>query len=241
MVARYYDIQNGLSELNQSLKSLSKLPCTAAPEFKLYQKTSEETAAAAATACTLTTAIEGHGWLLGVQKQPISSIAQTEMLGNDSGVTPPEMVFGQNQFIAHHAPSGLVIQFNVLDALKGTTFEFQRKEPKQLKVKLNNKSSCHTAEVEDVKELELPFDWTYSSSYSGSMAMENVPISSSTESDVGIDYEKLQVREPILWFQELDLFEDELHDHGLSRFSIKVRVMPSGFFYFRQQPFLFKR
>uniref|UniRef100_A0A8C4N8V1 TIP41-like protein n=1 Tax=Eptatretus burgeri TaxID=7764 RepID=A0A8C4N8V1_EPTBU len=37
-------------------------------------------------------------------------------------------------------------------------------------------------------------------------------------------------REPILFFEDVVLFEDELHDHGISILSVKVRVMPSGFF-----------
>uniref|UniRef100_A0A8C4NCP0 TIP41-like protein n=1 Tax=Eptatretus burgeri TaxID=7764 RepID=A0A8C4NCP0_EPTBU len=45
-----------------------------------------------------------------------------------------------------------------------------------------------------------------------------------------IDQAKLMNREPILFFEDVVLFEDELHDHGISILSVKVRVMPSGFF-----------
>jgi type 2A phosphatase activator TIP41 len=32
------------------------------------------------------------------------------------------------------------------------------------------------------------------------------------------------------FFEEVLLFEDELHDHGVSSLSVKIRVMPSSFF-----------
>ena len=34
----------------------------------------------------------------------------------------------------------------------------------------------------------------------------------------------------ILWFDEIDLYEDDLHDNGVAKLFIKVRVMPSCFF-----------
>lgn len=38
--------------------------------------------------------------------------------------------------------------------------------------------------------------------------------------------EKLRRPDPILFFDEVDLYEDELGDNGMSLLSIKVRVMP---------------
>ena len=35
--------------------------------------------------------------------------------------------------------------------------------------------------------------------------------------------------DPILWYEEVTLFEDELHDHGTSEFSVRIRVMPACF------------
>lgn len=37
-----------------------------------------------------------------------------------------------------------------------------------------------------------------------------------------IDMEKLKVREHIMFFDEVLLFEDELHDHGVSMLSVKI-------------------
>jgi len=45
-----------------------------------------------------------------------------------------------------------------------------------------------------------------------------------------INYDMLRLPEPILWNQEMILFEDELHDNGMSTLSVRMRVMPSCFF-----------
>lgn len=37
-----------------------------------------------------------------------------------------------------------------------------------------------------------------------------------------IDLEKLKAREQIMFFEEVLLFEDELHDHGVSMISVKI-------------------
>ena len=39
--------------------------------------------------------------------------------------------------------------------------------------------------------------------------------------------DKLRRPDPILFFDEVDLYEDELGDNGMSLVSIKVRVMPA--------------
>lgn len=37
-----------------------------------------------------------------------------------------------------------------------------------------------------------------------------------------IDMEKLRAREQIKFFEDVLLFEDELHDHGVSMISVKI-------------------
>lgn len=41
-----------------------------------------------------------------------------------------------------------------------------------------------------------------------------------------IDMEKLKAREQIMFFEEVLLFEDELHDHGVSMISVKIVSRP---------------
>lgn len=51
-----------------------------------------------------------------------------------------------------------------------------------------------------------------------------------------IDTEKLKAREQIKFFEEVLLFEDELHDHGVSSLSVKivstVNLFKINFFHF---------
>lgn len=43
-----------------------------------------------------------------------------------------------------------------------------------------------------------------------------------TQTSERIDMEKLKAREQIMFFEEVLLFEDELHDHGVSTISVKI-------------------
>lgn len=43
-----------------------------------------------------------------------------------------------------------------------------------------------------------------------------------SETTERIDMEKLKAREQIMFFDEVLLFEDELHDHGVSMISVKI-------------------
>merc|ERR1711920_602923 len=64
----------------------------------------------------------------------------------------------------------------------------------------------------------------------GGQEGESVPPVRIEPTEERINYEKLKEREPILWHDTIDLYEDELHDHGTCLFQVRVRVMPSGFF-----------
>ena len=48
--------------------------------------------------------------------------------------------------------------------------------------------------------------------------------------DLKINYEKLKIEEKMLFYDDVVLYEDELDDNGCSKLSVKMRVMPSGFF-----------
>jgi hypothetical protein len=43
-------------------------------------------------------------------------------LSDEAKLTPPEMVFGKNQLLFHHEPSGVTYNFLALEALKGAHF-----------------------------------------------------------------------------------------------------------------------
>ncbi|KAL3266249.1 hypothetical protein HHI36_010429 [Cryptolaemus montrouzieri] len=83
-----------------------------------------------------------------------------------------------------------------------------------------------TRSPDHLEEKIKPFDWTFSNDYKGTLS-KDIVVESTNER---IDIEKLKVKEKILFYQELMLYEDELHDNGISSCTIKIRVMPSCFF-----------
>jgi type 2A phosphatase activator TIP41 len=74
---------------------------------------------------------------------------------------------------------------------------------------------------EGIKEVVKPFDWSYTTDYRGTVKGKS--LSPNTEP---IPIELLKRPDPILFFEEVVLYESELDDNGISILSIKVRVMP---------------
>lgn len=81
-----------------------------------------------------------------------------------------------------------------------------------------------------------PYDWTYTALYPGHTS---VPKGLDNDGFVPADPEnpqheipiaELQRPDPILFYAENPLYEDELHDNGLSIFTIRIRVMPGSLF-----------
>ncbi|KAI8117094.1 TIP41-like protein [Lucilia cuprina] len=77
-----------------------------------------------------------------------------------------------------------------------------------------------------MEEKFKPFDWTFTTDYQGT-ANDKFRVE---KTDQQLNKFKLMQREKILFYHDLTLFEDELHDNGISSCSVKIRVMPSGFF-----------
>lgn len=57
------------------------------------------------------------GFKITIQKLPILKAGPIEVMTNKLGITPPEMIFGDNFVTIEHAASGWGITFNAFDAL----------------------------------------------------------------------------------------------------------------------------
>lgn len=68
-----------------------------------------------------------------------------------------------------------------------------------------------------------PFDWSYSTDYKGTLHPNAPPFEETTKP---IPVELLKRPDPILFFDEVVLYEDELADNGIAMLSCKIRVMP---------------
>lgn len=132
----------------------------------------------------------------------------------------PDMVFHRNVLRVSHT-SGAELEFNPIDALK-----LVRNEKLDLKVACSNEWRESRPEAAQTSDKVKHFDWTFTTEYSGTSNDRFVV----EPTEQRIDMFKLMRREPILFYHDLTLFEDELHDHGISLLSVKVRVMPSGFY-----------
>lgn len=169
--------------------------------------------------------------------------AQRGRLAASTGVFAlPELLFGANALSIAHAASGFRMRFCAEDAL---AFCSRRKAGAgaaaaaaaaalpvadmpadgEVEVSAAGKWKGLAAGNPKMEKLDLGYDWTFSTPYAGSA--EGAAFA---PSEVAVNVELLKRQEPILWYDDVRLFEDELHDNGVSQLSVKVRVMPSCFF-----------
>ncbi|KGQ12818.1 TIP41-like protein [Beauveria bassiana D1-5] len=135
------------------------------------------------------------------------------------GIPMPEMIFGDNLVSVTHAPSGWSIRFATPDALDAV----DKTDKHMLKVAYaRDWESTREGTTQKIKEVVKPYDWSYSTTYAGTeIAAEGARL---TESSDAIPIELLKRRDPILFFDEVVLYESELDDNGISVYSAKLRV-----------------
>lgn len=169
-----------------------------------------------------------NDWSIYTMKGPILLLDELDHLNETRFDFPlPEMIFGNNYVRIVNDKSGASIDFNTLDALDSLNEvadfkvsyykEWLSTRPKaKADAQSDADSSASAPELESVK----PYDWTYSTNYEGTLHdAEFVP----TEKEIPV--QKLLRPDPILFFDESILFEDELGDNGISMLSTKIRVM----------------
>jgi type 2A phosphatase activator TIP41 len=84
----------------------------------------------------------------------------------------------------------------------------------------SNREKVH----EGIKEIVKPFDWSYTTDYRGTLSEGSERFEST---DKSLPLHLLKRPDPIIFFDELSLYEDELADNGIAHYSCKVRVMPA--------------
>ena len=164
--------------------------------------------------------ISQKGFKITTQKLPILKAQPIEKMTAELGIAPPEMIFGDNYVAIEHAASGWSISFNAFEALD----RVDKTGEKRLKVAYSKEWQQSREESHDIKEVVKPFDWSYSTDFKGTLSPSSPPF---RESSNPIPVELLKRPDPILFFDEVVLYEDELADNGIAMLSCKVRVMPS--------------
>jgi len=185
--------------------------------------------------------IKIHSWRLTSTTLPISNASEITSAQDALGGLPlPEMTFGNNALILKEERSGWEYVFDAVGALRGVRLgEFQDGDggvkvgyaKEWLKSRTDPSSQTPLSYTVAAK----PFDWTYTATYSGHAAPNSPPQLEFRPADPSnlthqIPLAQLTRPDPILFYSEITLFEDELHDNGSSTFSVRVRVMPTCLF-----------
>ncbi|KIX00787.1 uncharacterized protein Z518_09852 [Rhinocladiella mackenziei CBS 650.93] len=161
-----------------------------------------------------------EGFRVTTQKLPILKAGPIDEMTNKLGITPPEMIFGDNFVAIEHARSGWGIKFDAFGALD----RVDKTGEKRLKVAYSREWHQSREDTHDIKEVVKPFDWSYTTDYKGDLAPDGPKFQQSTEA---IPLELLRRPDPILFFDDVILYEDELADNGITMLSCKIRIMPA--------------
>ncbi|EGG20972.1 hypothetical protein DFA_00841 [Cavenderia fasciculata] len=177
--------------------------------------------------------IEIEGWRIATSKKPILNSAEKDQWERELTINSlPEMIFGHNFVSLSKIDGSISMVYNAYDALS-----------------LVQKTTDHSIKVSSAKfweevnkgfggSIEKEYDWTYNTPYIGSILKdghnyvnrEDKPSHLFENTTEQIDVEKLKRPDPILFYDEVTLFEDELADNGISILSIKIRVMQDSVF-----------
>ncbi|EWC47037.1 hypothetical protein DRE_03799 [Drechslerella stenobrocha 248] len=165
------------------------------------------------------------GFKVTTRKLPILNATEIEEMTEKLGIAPPEMIFGNNVVAIEKVGSGeetpWKIEFHALGALDLV----DKTGSDMLKVAYSAAWQKQRERMhEGIKEVVKPFDWTYSTNYKGTLSPGAKQFEATQEQ---IPLDKLRRPDPILFFDDVMLYEDELADNGMSILSVKVRVMPA--------------
>ncbi|KAL8686184.1 MAG: hypothetical protein Q9218_007289 [Villophora microphyllina] len=162
-----------------------------------------------------------HGFRITTRKLPILKAGPIERMTNDLGIAPPEMIFGDNLASIEHQASGWGIRFNAYNALD----RVDKTGASMLQVAHSKEwQSTREKKHEGITEVVKPFDWSYSTDYKGTEQSKSALLEPSS---TPIPLELLKRPDPIIFFDEVMLYEDEMADNGITFLSCKVRVMPA--------------
>ncbi|EXJ73730.1 uncharacterized protein A1O5_03492 [Cladophialophora psammophila CBS 110553] len=161
-----------------------------------------------------------EGFRITTQKLPILKAGPIEEMTNKLGIAPPEMIFGDNFVEIEHASSHWGIKFDAFGALD----RVDKTGEKRLKVAYSQEWQQSREDAHDIKEVIKPFDWSYTTDYKGDLAPGSPAFHAASDA---IPFELLKRPDPILFFDDVILYEDELADNGIAMLSCKIRVMPA--------------
>lgn len=161
------------------------------------------------------------GWRVTSRRGPISGTSETEAIRATLGTHAlPEMLFGSSCLELEHVESGLKLRFCASEALAEVC------DVDVPKVKAAEQwSDSHREDPHAINT--LMYDWTFTTSYRGTMISPSTRNWKWTSTNRRIDRGKISRKDPILFYDEMVLYESELDDNGASQLTVKLRVMPN--------------
>ncbi|KAH9833681.1 type 2A phosphatase activator TIP41 [Rhodofomes roseus] len=180
-------------------------------------------------------------WEITARTNPISNAGELDALQAAVGGIPlPEMTFGNNGLKLLHKPSGWQYGFGTEEALKGV--KNGELEHGDGGVKVGYADAWLKSRTGPSSQLPMPktvptkpYDWTYTTIYGGHTLSSSSSTTQWTPADPDnpkhtIPLAELTRHDPILFYAEIPLYEDELHDNGSSHLLVRIRVMPTCVF-----------
>ncbi|KAF2705667.1 TIP41-domain-containing protein [Pleomassaria siparia CBS 279.74] len=166
------------------------------------------------------TSITRDAFKITTRKLPILKAGPIDEMTKKLGIAPPEMIFGDNLARIEHIPSGWSLEFNAFDALD----RVDKTGASMLEVSYSKEwQKNRQKQFEDIKEVVKPFDWSYSTDFKGTETGDSKLQPTGTPIPLAL----LRRPDPILFFDDVMLYEDELADNGIAMLSCKIRVMPA--------------
>ncbi|KAG6850636.1 hypothetical protein H0H93_010828 [Arthromyces matolae] len=185
--------------------------------------------------------IELFDWLITASTNPISNASECDTLHASLGIPLPEMTFGNNFLTLEHRPSRWKYTFTA-DAALGAVRNGELQEGDggvkvgYAKEWLQSRTGPSSTLPMPATIHAKPYDWTYTTAYTGHESPDShLSNTSWNPADVNnpshaIPMAELMRPDPILFYAEIPLFEDELHDNGSSNLLVRIRVMPTCIF-----------
>jgi type 2A phosphatase activator TIP41 len=190
-------------------------------------------------------------WTIVAENHPMSNAAQLDVLDAELKIHLPEMTFGANRINLKHRSSGWQYEFSTKEALRGVKNGPLEEGDGSVKVRhadewlksryvlststllasnltRYNRTSVNT-DIPIPETIPIkPYDWTYTTAYEGHPCPEfqkEIRFQDADPSNPShsIPMNELARHDPILFYAQTLLFEDELHDNGSS--SLLVRLV----------------
>lgn len=142
----------------------------------------------------------------------------------------PEQLFAASRLVLRHEHTGTILSFTAKNALQAWG---AAKNPAVKVLSAQTWMSSREKDVAAHQAVPFDYDWTYTTDYAGTVEMDSNAEAGTAgaescweQTSEGMDRSMLMARDPILFWDEVPLYESELDDNGVSQLRVKIRVMP---------------